>query len=411
MGRECDNWLKTYLDWTLPVTEAPESMLVWSGLYALSAILKRRVWYAKDLIKKWDVFPTSYVMFVAPPGVAKKSTTAGFTERLLMEYNESINVTDSSYVNFGPTSGSDIQLIKSMSETNDGSMTVISGEFGNIVKTRTAETYDFFTKMFDNDPHYIHSTISTNKLSILNPSFNILGCTTPDWMAHNTGYITGGGFAARTVFLFEYKARQRKLFDKEYYEENGEIKSRDLGGLSEKDLDIMKDKLLKDLASIAKLKGEMRPENIRLERDMNEWYKDYVDSPVERGSETFQQRKHVHTLRTAMLLSICERDDLLITREHHEKSLELIGYVEKRLGRGFSSVGNNPYSGAYYKVLDYIDSHSPVDRGRVQAYFFKDIPLEEMVKIFEVLKMAGEIEEIIPMTNSGQQSKFRIPKK
>lgn len=392
--RECSNWLETFLAWTMESSEAPESMLIWSGLYCLSAILKRRVSFDKDLIKKWDVFPTAYIMFVAPPGVAKKSTTAGYTEKLLMKNNESLTVTDPSYVNFGPTSGSDIKMIEKMSETTDGSLTIIAGEFGNIVKTRTAETYDFFTKMFDNDLNYIHDTVGGGKNVVLEPSFNILGCTTPDWMANNTGYITGGGFAARTVFVFESRARQRKLFDKEYYEENGILKSKDRGP-SVTDLASMEKKLLADLKTIGKLKGTAKPIDLKLEKKMNQWYLDYVDLPVDRGNETFQQRKHVHTLRTAMLLAICERDDLRIEEKHFEKALSLIAYVEKRLSRGFSSVGNNPYSGAYYKVLDYIEAHSPVKKGEVQAYFFKDIPLMEISQIFEVLKMAGEIEEVV----------------
>lgn len=393
-NRKCENWIDTFLEWTLPVSEAPESFLTWAGLFCLSAILKRRVRYAKDLLKMWDVYPTSYIMFVAPPGVAKKSTTSGYTERLLMEYNTTINVTDPSYVNLGPTSGSDIRMIEAMSETTDGSMTIIAGEFGNIVKTRTAETYDFFTKMFDNDPAYIHDTMGGGKFSVLDPSFNILGCTTPDWMANNTGYITGGGFAARTIFIFEQRARQRKLFDKEYYEEEGILKSRDIGP-NVKRMEELRSNLLHDLKIIGQLKGEARPENLKLEKEFVDWYKDYIDQPIERGNETFQQRKHVHTLRTAMLLSICERDDLLISSAHFKRALSLINYVEKRLSRGFSTVGHNPYSGAYYQVLDYIEVHKDVKKGQVQAYFFKDIPLDELAKIFEVLKMAGEIEEIM----------------
>lgn len=393
--RECDNWLDTFLQWTMPVSEAPESMLTWSGLFVLASVLKRRVFYDKDLIKKWDVFPSSYTMFVSPPGVAKKSTSAGYAEKLIMKHNDGLIVADPRYVNLGPTSGSDIKMIEKMSETTDGSLTIIAGEFGNIVKTRTAETYDFFTKMFDNDPHYIHDTVGGGKNEILEPSFNILGCTTPDWMANNTGYITGGGFAARTVFVFESRARQRKLFDKEYYkDENGILVSRDVGP-SLINMDKMEKNLLADLKTIGNLKGSARPIDIQLEKKMHDWYINYVDAPIERGNETFQQRKHVHTLRTAMLLAICERDDLKIEEKHFEKALSLITYVEKRLSRGFSSVGNNPYAGAYLNVLDYIEKYSPVKKGQVQAYFFKDIPLMEINQIFEVLKMAGEITELM----------------
>lgn len=406
--RSCSNWIESFLEWTLQLSEAPESMLIWSGLYGVASILKRRVRYSKELLKMWDVYPTSYIMFVAPPGVAKKSTTAGYTERLLLKFNETLAVTDPSYINFGPTSGSDIKMIEKMSKTVDGSMCVIAGEFGNIVKSRAVETYDFFTKMFDNDPMYVHETMSTNRMAVKEPSFNLLGCTTPDWMGKNTGYITGGGFAARTVFIFENKARKRKLHDKEYYEEDGVLKSKDIGP-SVKRLEELSENLVKDLKIIGSLKGELRPENIQLEKRMHDWYRDYIDRPIERGGETFQQRKHVHTMRTAMLLSLCERDDLLISERNFEKALELITYVEKRLGRGFASVGANPYSAKYDEVLDYISAHNPVKKGQVQAYFFKDVPPDELEQIINVLVSAGEIDQILG--DSHNPTKLRMIKK
>lgn len=398
--RKCDNWIKTFLEWTLPNSEAPESYLIWTGLFCISSVMKRRVRWDKRYVKKWDVYPTSYTMFVAPPGVAKKSTTAGWAERLLMEFNGTLAVTDPAYINFGPTSGSDVKMIESMSGTLDGSMCIIAGEFGNIVKTRTAETYDFFTKMFDNDPHYVHDTIGGGKTTVLEPSFNLLGCTTPDWMAGNSGYITGGGFAARTIFVFEQHARQRKLFDVKVQENGkGEQELIEVGPNLEK-MEKMEKDMIHDLKIISEVKGEAKPENLKLVKRMEDWYINYVDQPLERGTETFQQRKHVHALRTAMLLSLCERNDLIITSNHFDASLELINYVERRLSRGFSTVGNNPYSGAYYQVLDYILGHSPVKKGQVQAYFFRDIPLDELASIFEVLKVAGEIEEVNPGTQN-----------
>lgn len=391
--RACKNWLTTFLDWTMPVSEAPESLLIWSGLFCLSTILKRRVRFSKRYVKAWDVYPTNYVLFVAPPGVAKKSTTSGYTERLIIDYNKSISVTDPSYVNLGPTSGSDVAMIKAMSETLDGSMSVIAGEFGNIVKTRTMETYDFFTKMFDNDPHYIHETVAGGRDAILDPSFNLLGCTTPDWISNNSGYIVGGGFAARTVFVFEYKARQRKLFDVKVVEEDGKLVEREIGP-DVKTRDKMRANLLNDLKIIGKLKGEAKPESLALTKRLNEWYEEYVDAPAIKGTETFQQRKHVHTLRTAMLLSVCERNDLIITENHVDAALELITYVEKRLARGFLSVGRNPFSAGLYNVLDYIEAHGPIRSGLVSAYFFNDIPPNDMAQIIEVLRKSGQIEEV-----------------
>jgi len=382
--RACENWLRTFLDWTLPVSEAPESLLIWTGLFCISAVLKRDVRFSKEWTKQYDIFPTNYLMFVGPPGVVRKSTSAGYGQRVIEEMNRGLSVTSPAYVNFGPTSGSHVAIMDKMSETVDGSMTIIAGEFGNIVSTMPGETFTYFQKMFDADgtaAKYEHSTRGTGNVVIKDPSLNIFGCTIPDWITENSGYMVRGGFAARTVFVFENKKRQSRLFYKDV-------------GPSVKELDGMKKKLAIDLARIGKLKGEARPETDKLTKRMEDWYQEYENAPVERGVETFKARKHIHTLRTAMLISLCERDDLIITSKHFNQALELIEDVESKLSRGLSSVGRNPASNMLYEVLDYILANAPVKKNKVSAYFFKDVSMEQMSQIFEVLKASEEIEEL-----------------
>lgn len=382
--RLCENWIKTFLDWTMPVSEAPESLLTWTGLFCISAVLKNKVRISKEYTKKYDIMPHTYIIFVGPPGVVRKSTSAGYAQELISEMNEGLLAVDLAYVNLGPTSGSHVAIIDKMSNTTDGSMSIISGEFGNIVSTMPEETYDLFAKLFDTDSSALrleHSTRAHKNEVIIKPNLNLLGCTTPDWIMQNTGYMLGGGFAARTVFVFEYKARQRRLFYRKV-------------GPSLDQLNKLKKNLVSDLTHIGQLKGEVEPESDELADEMEEWYQEYIDTPAERGAETFQARKHIHTLRTAIVLSVCERDDLKITKEHFDKARALISDVESKLSRGLSSMGRNPYSSAMYSVLEYVEKNGPVPEGIVVAYFFNDIPVEEIHKIFEVLKVSGQIERL-----------------
>ena len=41
--RHCENWLQTFLDWSAPVSEAPESLLIWSALFCISAVVKKKI--------------------------------------------------------------------------------------------------------------------------------------------------------------------------------------------------------------------------------------------------------------------------------------------------------------------------------------------------------------------------------
>jgi len=73
--------------------------------------------------------------------------------------------------------------------------------------------------------------------------------------------------------------------------------------------------------------------------------------------------------------------------------LVLIDDVEKKLSRGLSTVGRNPYAADLYTVLDYIDKNSPVARGTVLSRFWHDLQPDELAKVLEVLKACGEITE------------------
>ena len=59
-----------------------------------------------------------------------------------------------------------------------------------------------------------------------------------------------------------------------------------------------------------------------------------------------------------------------------------------------------------YKVLDYIEANTPIKKGKGMAYFFKDIPPDELSKVLEVLKASGEIQEV----TTGTDSMLRITK-
>jgi len=380
--RKCDNWLKSFLKWTMPVSEAPESLLTWTGLFCISAVLKDKVRFSREYTKQYDILPHTYTMFVGPPGVVKKSTSAGYAQKLLVAMNEQLLGVDSAYINFGPTSGSHVGIQDKMSNAVDGSMTIISGEFGNIVSTMPIETYDLFTKLHDTDATALrleHTTRAHKNEVIANPNLNLLGCTTPSWMQENTGYMLGGGFAARTVFLFENRARDYHLFYKNI-------------GPSVKELDKMQQDLVEDLVRIGHIKGEFVPETEALAKRMDDWYKEYMKNPVEKGVETFKARKHIHTVRTAMVLSLCERDDLVVTGAHFNKALKLLAYVEKKLSHGLSSVSSrNPYSAMMYDILEYIEQNDPVKLAEVVAYFIPDAPLQEINNAFEALQVSGQI--------------------
>lgn len=379
MPRRCNDWLKTFLEWTLPRSEAPESLLVWSGLFCLAAVTKRNVYFPARLLGSYDIFPSLYLIFIGPPGVVRKSTTAGYVDDLVREMIKNLPVTSNSRVHLGPTAGSHSKLLEMLTKSPDGSMTVISSEFGNLVSATPEGMYDVLTHLFDNPADYEYATRMHGREKVIKPSFNLLGCTTPGWIAENTGYMIHGGFASRVIFVFEQFARQRKM----YYD------------IDQSKVESTREKLVKDLFEISELEGEFSHETPALRDRMERWYIEHSDKRAVETTEGFHSRKHVHVHKVAMLLSLAERSDLVITEGHFEGALVLLDDVEKKMSRGLSVVGRNPYSADLYRILDFIqDQRGPVPKRQILAKFWHDLQPEETAKILEALLIAGEIRAV-----------------
>ena len=72
MPRHFPDWLSAYVEYT-SFSEAPRRMHFWAGVSAIAGALRRRVWFDQFYFQ-WH--PNLYIVFVAPPGIVSKSTTA-----------------------------------------------------------------------------------------------------------------------------------------------------------------------------------------------------------------------------------------------------------------------------------------------------------------------------------------------
>ena len=326
-----------------------------------------------------------YLVLVGPPGVATKTTTMGIAEELLNRVNKGLAVSDPAFINFGPTSGSWVKIIEKMSKNFDGSMCIMSGEIGNLLSYDPMGAYDFYSRIFDNPIIYQHSTRGNADETIVLPNLNIIGCTNPDWININSGYILKGGFAARTIFIFEYQPRQVKM----HYDDVSQ---------SVEDLNKLKTDLAHDLKIIGQMRGEFTYESKELRDKVEAWYQKYKKENVAKAVETFSARKHIHLLRTSMLLSAAQSDDRIVRDSHIEGAKILIEDVEKKLTRGLSGIGRNQYSQELYDILDFIKKNEPVEirpKNKLWAAFWQMFPDKTAFEsIMETLKALDEIEEV-----------------
>src|SRR5262245_38983278 len=78
-----EGWLKAYVQHQR-FTESPESFHFWTGVSTIAGALRRKVW--TDHLN-YQYTPNFYIILVAPPGVATKTTAINAGMRFLRSIN------------------------------------------------------------------------------------------------------------------------------------------------------------------------------------------------------------------------------------------------------------------------------------------------------------------------------------
>ena len=352
--RNFPSWLDAYVDFASH-TEAPRLMHFWAGVWALAGVLRKRVWM-DQVAFRW--VPNFFIIFVAPPGVVSKSTTAGFAESFLKEIPG---------IKFGPDVVTWQSLVTSFAnacETYEfeeehypmSPLNLCSSEFGNLIDFQNKEMVNLFIDLWDGRKSLRKDTKSSGCDIVEGPWINMLGCTTPNWIASNMhAGIVGGGFTARCVFVFADTKERFIAYPKyNFPAQRAETIS----------------KLTQDLEHIAvTLCGEYEL-NAEARAWGEVWYEKHwkmvSSSWKEEWLSVYLARKQTHLHKLAMILAASQRDQLVLTKADLELADVLLTATEAGYHKVFAHVGKTAEAVEVDKLLDYIRSMG--DASYTQAF-------------------------------------------
>lgn len=343
MARRLTSWLRAYTSWTAH-TEAPTSFHFWTGVATIASALRRRVWFDQVHYK---LIPNFYIILVAPPGVATKSTTVGLGRKLL---------TGIKGVYFGPDSmtwqglgsvfkeagqyfGPETERIYTMP------IACYTSELGTFLRPDDNGLVSFLTDVWDGRENYIHRTREeTNAIILERPCITLLGGTTPQWITtHFPAELLNEGLGSRVVFVFADKKQQLVAYPER-----------------RPDYDQLGDDLKADLISISELQGifHLAPE---ARTWGTQWYADLhkKEKPSSMANDQYDgyfSRKQSHLHKLAMILSVAERDDLIITEEHLKEADMHLRDNELPMSRLFNNVHIAPESKRLGVILSILNS-------------------------------------------------------
>lgn len=368
--RKCPNWLESFRHWLYPQTEAPLSYIDWTGLFTVSSVLKRKVLVSKKKLGRWQAFPHLYIMFIAPAGKARKTTTVLDGMGLL---------TAVPTITFAPDSLSPQRLVQRLSEINDCAMTIISGELSDLIGPYGNDMLSPLISMFDGKDKHVYDTILRGVELSEKPCINFFAATTPRYISDEMPVIAkGGGFISRVIPIFEERVRRRQLF----YEE-----------LDRKVLNRMEQHLKDDLNHLASsIEGEF--DFTQEAKEFAEiWYRKNADlAPDEEQLSGYHERKPAYIFKLAMILHLMYSDELVIELRDLVEALKMLEVVELKMPRVFHAVGKNPYTDVMDDIVAFIERKEKVARNVILSKFYHAATPEILVGLLGGLLAMEKLE-------------------
>lgn len=383
MARCLENWLDEYIHHTVH-SEAPEKFHFWTGVSTIAGALRKKVWLPMGHFQ-W--FPNFYIFFVAPPGIATKSTTTTVGMDMLRELG---------YINFGPSAGTWQALITRMTGIREdfqlpsgefwpmSAITMNISELGTFLDPKERLQIDVLVDLWDGKQGvWDKSTKKDGSEEIVNPWINILGATTPSWIADSVGdYFAGGGFMSRSVFVYADKKSKLIAYPEDHFPD---------------DFYEQRDKLTNDLREISSLCGPFT-----LDPEAKAWGKDWYDNhwgpkgKVLDGEKFagYRARKQTHTHKLAMVLSAADNDTLIISKRHLMLATEKVTELEAEMPKIFGHMNREKEVSLAADVLSVIIASGETSQTILYNQFMRTITFDTFEKIIRSLKHAGRIKEV-----------------
>jgi len=344
MARHLANWLDGYVQYTQE-TESPTVFHQWCGITALAAVLSDRVRYNQSA---YMVYPHLYTILVAESGRVRKSTAIRIACKLIKE----ANVTGMKIISDAATPEALVHEIAVQAAATkqltriliDGSELVVMLKSDQARRGETRNILHILTKLYDHEYPYTHSTKTRGVDTITHGAVCLLGATTEAWLRDMfPPSAAQGGFIPRCIFVKATKASVTKILPYPLLNDAPLRKG-----------------LLADLKAIAALAGEAKASE-----DGRVWYEKWYTGPFQKlvadaetpDTEGFYGRYQVYVEKLALLMSVCESNDLIIRARHFQRAATLMVDVEQRQHLVTEAVARTEWADMQRQVYDHIWQH------------------------------------------------------
>jgi len=273
------------------------------------------------------------------------------------------------------------RLIQDLSTSyRDGysAMTAHSSEFASMLTSSGMDMVVFLTDIYDSPSVWSHRTKVAGTSEIKSPCLNLLAGTTPDWISKAMPLDTIGiGLTSRVIFVYQDTPRVRDPFPKLTDAQKA-----------------LKALLVEDLASIAMINGRYTLDT-EADKLYRQWYMERIANTNPTGDNRltgYFERKPMHAIKLAMVLSAAESDDTIISANHIQQALQLLADMEPLMKRVFSGVGKNPLNADIEETLAKVLSRPEgVTFSELFEAMRHNVRREELAEVLDSLTLLGHL--------------------
>jgi len=387
MERKLTNWLQSHMQY-MDYSEAPAHFNFWAGIAVIAGALRRKV-YIDQMYFRWS--PSFYIIFVAPSGVATKSTAMSAAMSLLRDVPN---------IHFGPNSMTWQAILKDLKEAEEDTLmpdgmfekqsclTFAARELGSLIKTADADMLTTLTDLWDGEENAWRKATATMGEDIaLNPWINIAACTTPTWLANNIPRQSlEEGFTSRCLFIYGDAKRRLSSYPRYEAQTRGDIK----------ELKALRADLVADLQTISNIAGEYE-----LSQEAQEfgaaWYKKLHTNPnnklLSSGFGGYISRKQGHVHKVAMVIAAAYKNERIVGLEDLQKAIIIVESLEPSMGKVFAFIKSDGAAQRVEEVVKALQLGNGISRTDLYRDMFYKLSMQkqEFDAIMDSMAHAGLI--------------------
>ena len=341
MSRNFPDWIPAYLDYA-SVTEAPRRMHFWSAVGTIAGALRRRVWID---MKRFQWYPSFYIIYVGPPGIVAKSTTIDIATDLLRQVPG---------IKFGPNAITWQALVTAFAAASESfeyqgefhpmsPLTLVASELGSLLNLQDRDMINLLIELWDGKKTYEKITKMSGNDTVEAPWINLQAGTTPHWIADNMPQaMIGGGLSSRCIIVYgDQKEKYIAYVDEMVGKGDATLRT----------------KLIQDLEQIAMLVGPYTID-AKARNWGREWYEKFWRDATSRMDdqmlEGYAARKKTHMHQVVMVLSASRGSSLVITEEDLQLANTMLEDIENDMHRVFSRIGRTEDSMQAERFIDFV---------------------------------------------------------